>query len=366
MEKVFSVSEYIERLNASFKEYGVRVIGEISELKIHGASGHVYFTIKDQTGGAVLDCILWRHTYRMYGIALERGMEVILTGAGNIYPQSGRFSFVASSVELVGEGALKKAYDALKIELERDGLLAPGRRRALPEFIHRIGVISSKEGAALGDFTANLGRYGFEVLFIDSRVEGQPALADLLAAVRAMREQAIDVLVIIRGGGSLESLQAFNNERFVREVAGFPVPVIAGIGHEKDVPLAALVADVMVSTPTAAAHRIASSWDEAFERVRAFASIIGKVEAHIERAAERMNTLWNEIADAFREAVQNIHRELDSAERSAHLNDPARHLHLGYSITRRGGRIVKNSDDLKLGHVLETQFESGRIRSRVQ
>lgn len=366
MEKVFSVSEYIEYLNASFGEYGVRIVGEISELKIHSASGHVYFTIKDKIEEAVLDAILWRRTYRMYGIPLEPGMEVILTGAGNIYPKSGRFSFIASSVELVGEGALKKAYDALKAVLEREGLFAPGRKRALPEFIHRIGVISSKEGAAIGDFTANLGRYGFEILFMDSRVEGQSALIDLLAAARTMRKQAIDVLVVIRGGGSLESLQAFNNEQFVREVADFPVPVIMGIGHERDVPLAALAADVMVSTPTAAAHRISGSWDEAFERIRAFMSIIDTVETNIERVRDRISMSWNEIAGAFQGAVENTQRRLDSAGRTALLNDPMRQLRLGFSITRRGNRIVKNAGDLKLGDILETQFEAGQIRSRVQ
>lgn len=232
--KIFSVSEFIEVLNVSFRREEIRLTGEICELK-RAASGHVYFTLKDKrTGSAVMDSIIWSRNYQLAGIALEVGMEVVLTGHPNVYPPSGRLSFVADMVELVGEGALKKAYDALKAKLDAEGVFAAARKRQLPEFPHRIGVVTSLKGAVIHDFENNLGKFGFKVMVCDSRVEGQAAVKDLLASIATMREYApkgdeiggIDALVIIRGGGSLESLQAFNNEALVRRDRRFP-----GAGH---------------------------------------------------------------------------------------------------------------------------------------
>jgi len=364
-EKIFSVSEYIEYINALLEQYEFRIKGEISELNF-ASSGHVYFTIKDKDEEAVLNCAMWKSNYKMCDVRLERGMEIIATGHANIYPKTGRFSFIADGIELVGEGALKKAYDALKKKLEDEGLFDPARKRKLPELIHKIGLITSKEGAVIHDFQSNLSRYGFEIIFVNSRVEGQPALKDLLAALQTMKKQDIETLVIIRGGGSLESLQAFNNENLVREIADFPVPVIAGIGHEKDVPLAALAADYMASTPTAAALIVGESWDKALEKVRAFVNIIDNMQIHIKRVADKIEGLWNEVTDSFSDVMRSIYQQLDIAQKTIALSDPRRQLHMGYSITRRNDKIVKKAKDLKSGDIIETQFEQGEINSKIQ
>lgn len=252
-EKTFTVTEYIESLNFTLKEYKARILGEISEFKV-ASSGHVYFTIKDENGEGVLNCIMWGRTYSLCGIEFEVGMEVVVSGFPSLYAPRGSFSIICDVVELVGEGALKKAYDALKKKLENEGLFDVSKKRPIPEFVQKIGIITSREGAVIHDFLNNLGKFNFQVFLINSRVEGQEALKDLRDAIRTMRKQDIEILVIMRGGGSLESLQAFNNETLVREIASFPVPVIAGIGHDKDVPLLALAADCMVSTPTAVAN----------------------------------------------------------------------------------------------------------------
>ena len=139
--RVFTVGEYIELLNAFFKAQAAKITGEVSELK-RAASGHVYFTIKDKKDGGVLDCIIWSRNYAICGVALEVGMEVILAGHPNVYAPSGRLSFVADTVELVGEGALKKAYDALRRALEAEGVFAPERKRPLPDI--RCGWESSR------------------------------------------------------------------------------------------------------------------------------------------------------------------------------------------------------------------------------
>lgn len=365
IKKIFSVSEYVEHLNIFFKDYEKRIQGEVSEVK-HPASGHVYFTIKDASGGAVLDCIVWQRTYALCGVKLERGMEVIVTGHPNVYPKTGRLSVIASTIELVGEGALKKAYDQLKVRLEEEGLFAPERKRKLPEFIHAIGVITSREGAVIDDFRHNLGQYGFAIKLIHSKVEGQPSLGDLMAAITAMRSEKIEVLVVIRGGGSLESLQAFNNKNLVRAIAEFPVPVIAGIGHDRDVPLAALAADYMVSTPTAAAHLVNASWEAAFQKIQRFAYLINTIRTKMKRDAERMSYQQNAILLSFENIMKQARHRLDLAQTTVTGNDPLRQLRLGYSITRHHGMILKTADGLKPDDLIETQFARGSAVSKIK
>jgi len=370
--KVFGVAEYISFLNEIFKAEDVRLAGEICELK-RAASGHVYFTIKDKEDGAVLDCIIWNRNYELAGVDLEIGLEVILTGHPNVYAPSGRLSFVADTVELVGEGALKKAYDALKKKLEAEGVFAPERKRPLPEYPHRIGVITSMKGAVIHDFENNLGKFGFVVNVLDSRVEGAQAAKPLLAALKTMRrraeedaEDAIEVLVIIRGGGSLESLQAFNNETLVREVVSFPVPVIAGIGHDKDVPLMALAADFMTSTPTAAAHLLSEPWAEAYAKVRELSGLVNRFPIEIEKTRNRVRAEWSGMVNRFQAALAEARQTLALADQLAKHNDPARQLALGYSIVRKDGKVVRTANDLRPGDALEVQVSDGTINAQVK
>jgi exodeoxyribonuclease VII large subunit len=378
--RVFSVSEFVEVLNIFFRKEEVRLTGEICELK-HAASGHVYFTLKDKnSGSAVLDAIIWSRNYQLCGVALEVGMEVILTGHPNIYPASGRLSFVADTVELVGEGALKKAYEALKAKLAAEGVFATERKRRLPEFPRRIGVITSLKGAVIHDFENNLGKFGFIVNVCDSRVEGQAAVNDLLLSVETMRKLCenardednsesvyggLDVLVIIRGGGSLESLQGFNNEALVRAIVDFPVPVIAGIGHDQDVPLAALAADFMTSTPTAAAHLLNRPWQDAFAKVHQLSSVFVRMQQEIKRRGSDLDTVWISLIDQIERRLAWAAEQIDYAERFIRLNNPKRQLKLGYSIVRKNGKILRSVGGIAPGDELETELADGSIRSRV-
>ena len=373
-EKVFTVVEYIEILNTFFKAQAVKITGEISELK-RAASGHVYFTIKDKAANGVIDCIIWGRNYQLCGVALEVGVEIILSGHANVYAPSGRLSFVADTVELVGEGALKKAYDELRKKLELEGVFAEERKRALPDYVSRIGVITSMKGAVIHDFENNLGKFGFVVKVIDSRVEGQQSVAPLLAAMKAMRAQtvaggalvsdAIEALVIIRGGGSLESLQAFNNETLVREVVDFPVPVIAGIGHDQDVPLMALVADYMTSTPTAAAHLLSRSWEEAYAKVREFAGLLNRFPLEIQKVKSMLRHEWDSFERMFSDALVDAKQTIEFARMVAKHNDPARQLSLGYSIARTGGKIVRSTKGLRPGDAIALQVSDGTVDTEV-
>ncbi len=365
-ERIFSVSEFIELLNTFFKEHVFRIVGEITQFKRQNGSGHCYFTIKDKNGGGVLDCIVWSRNFDLCGIALETGMEIILTGRPSVYAPNGRLSFVAETVELVGAGALKKAYDALKKKLEEEGLFAASKKRTIPEFVQRIGVITSLQGAVISDFRHNLGKFGFKIFAVDSRVEGQAALTALLSAIQTMRKTDIEVLVIIRGGGSLESLQAFNNEVLVREIADFPVPVVAGIGHDQDVPLLALAADYMTSTPTAAAHLLSRSWEEAYSKIREVAHILTRIAEEFRRIRADLDLSWSSMIDHTEKQIALVGERLAFALQSVKHNDPKRQLMLGYSIARSGGKILRSSKDIKKGDELATELADGTVNSRVE
>lgn len=259
--KPLSVSAYLDFVNQNLVKYRAKIQGEISSIDPRDRV--IYFSLKDRDDDSVINCLIWKRDYEMCGIMLEVGKEVILGGYPDIYKPNGRFSFKASSIELVGEGALKKAYDALKSKLEKEGLFDPARKRVLPKYPHNIGIITSRQGAVLGDFLSNIGKHGFNIKLIDSRVEGAEAIPDLLSSIKTFKKTNIEVLIIMRGGGSFEALQAFNNELLVKEIVNFPVPVIAAIGHDKDVPLISMAADLGLSTPSMAVPTLNQPWEQA-------------------------------------------------------------------------------------------------------
>jgi len=407
-QEPLSVAEYIDLVNSGLQKFQAKIVGEVTEFNLR--SGYLFFTLKDKKDDGVINCFMWRSTYSLYGVELKEGLEVIISGYPSIYAKSGRLSFQTASVELVGEGALKKAYEELKKKLEKEGVFKKERKRPLPAYIQRIGVITSKTGAVIHDFTNNLGRFGFKIKLMDARVEGQQAVRDLLAAISSFKKYDIDVLVIMRGGGSLESLMAFNNEKLVKEVISFPAPVIAAIGHDKDVPLIALAADEAVSTPTAAANLISEPWKRAkFEvdrykgdimelysgylsgarnrlirsvyRIKnAFLSIImlyrqaenqlpafiSKIRNELKRKTDALQALQISFIRLFSREVENSRMRIDHLARMISLNNPARQLKMGYSIARKGGRIIKSVKNVKIGEDIEVQVSDGTFDSNIK
>lgn len=265
-EDVFTVSAYLNFINVKISDTNADVQGEVSSIDFR--ERYLFFTVKDPEDESCMSCFMWSSDYELCGFELEEGLEIIIHGTPEIYKKNGRFSFRVNAFELVGEGALKQAYDELKKKLASEGLFADERKKSIPDFPTKIGLITSKEGAVIHDFQTNLGRYGYKIKFCDSRVEGILAVKELMKALRFFKDKDIDVLVVIRGGGSFESLQAFNNEALIRELASYPVPVLCGIGHDKDEPLFCLVADKAVSTPSIVAGEINRSWEHALEKVR--------------------------------------------------------------------------------------------------
>ncbi len=405
-----SISQFLDGVNLELSGMAARVRGEVSS--VDERERVTYFSIKDATDGSTLPCLIFRSAYAMSGVRLAIGDEVIVEGAPEIWKPMGKLSFKAGLIEYAGEGALKKAYDALLAKLTAEGLLAPERKREISAFPHRIALLTSRDGAAIGDFMMNVGRHGYVIDLYASSVEGARAVPELLAGVRMFNRHAdrYDALVIIRGGGSLESLQAFNNEMLVREIATSKIPVIAGIGHEKDITLVTLVADAGVSTPTAASRLVRQSWEDGAERVlraeHVLRSRTGDLVAGIRDALGRMDTALLDRFQAMKERIRTIverflskrealaygfrhgYESIDSlgnglkkgrisvisavGDRIAAIEkllrefDPTRALNLGYSLVRLGnGSILRSSTDAKVGDRLDIRLAKGDIEAQI-
>jgi exodeoxyribonuclease VII large subunit len=231
----------------------VWVQGEISNLS-RPASGHIYFTLKDSN--AALKCVMWKTSALRLRMGLQDGMEVEVHGRIGVYEVSGQYQLYADQIRPVGEGALYQEFMRLKAMLEAEGLFAPERKRPIPLLPKKIGIVTSRTGAALHDMLHTLGRRLpiVEVMVAPSAVQGTEAPPAIVSALNSLILQSPDVILLARGGGSIEDLWAFNDERVVRAVANSPIPIICGVGHETDFTLSDFAADLRAPTPTAAAE----------------------------------------------------------------------------------------------------------------
>lgn len=239
------------------------VKGEVSNLTRH-RNGHWYFTLRDRV--AQLACVVWARDARRIPAAPDEGMAVVAHGQLTVYPAYGRMQFQVDAIEAEGEGLWKKAFDETKARLERDGLTDPARKRPLPRFPRTVAVVTSPDGAALRDIVAVIERRhrGVSVLVVPAAVQGDTAPASLCAALDRVRRLVEapatpgvprpEVLIVGRGGGSREDLWAFNHEDVARAIAASPIPTISAVGHETDVTIADLVADLRAATPSVAAE----------------------------------------------------------------------------------------------------------------
>ncbi|MBI3685145.1 exodeoxyribonuclease VII large subunit, partial [Candidatus Azambacteria bacterium] len=283
--KIFSVAEYVAYLNEALSERDAVVEGEISEYKIN-QSKWIFFKVKDEE--ATLECF---STVFKLRLPLEDGMRVRVYGRPGIYAKSGKFSMTVEWAEPAGEGALKRSFELLKAELEKEGLFAAARKRPLPRFPKKIALVASKESAAYGDFTKILKQRfgGLEVFLYHVQVQGGEAIADIQKAFSYFnahhKELGIEAVALVRGGGSLEDLAAFNSREVAYAVFGSAVPVIAGIGHEQDETIADFVADVRASTPSQAAELLVPHRDDVRRYVDTMADTMGaEISSRVDRA----------------------------------------------------------------------------------
>jgi exodeoxyribonuclease VII large subunit len=369
MEQVFSVSEFLSQLNSVLETQVVLVQGEVT--RVDKRAGYTFFTLKDTKKEAVLPCFIWAEKLRFCGFTLKEGLEIQIFGFPEIYARSGRFNFQVEKLQVVGEGALQKAFEQLKRKLEQLGFFASERKKPIPRFVRRLGLITSGFGEAKNDFLKHIGRHGFEILFYNVKVEGMYAIDEIVRAIKFFNESPLgelDVLVLIRGGGSLESLQAFNSEAVARAIFASRIPVIAGIGHEADFTIADFVADCRASTPTHAAKILSEGWEKAGVELknsqRMLATHIQQAIANTRNEIEVSAQTLEQGIKSFLEQVRNF---LLQSEQKLNLASPLHRLAQGYSITREqgSGRVVKRAEQVIIGQRLVTRLFKGELRSKV-
>ncbi|MEK6612266.1 MAG: exodeoxyribonuclease VII large subunit, partial [Gemmatimonadota bacterium] len=228
--------------------------GEVSNFTAH-RNGHWYFTLKDAT--AAISCVVWARDASRIPAMPDEGMQVMAHGQLSVYAARGQMQFMVRALEAEGEGLWRKAFEATRARLEKDGLLDPARKKPIPRFPTRVAVVTSPDGAALHDITSVIARRNptVDIIVVPAAVQGESAPASIVAALeRVARWRGADVVIIGRGGGSREDLWAFNDEAVARAIAACPLPTISAVGHEVDVTIADLVADLRAATPSAAAE----------------------------------------------------------------------------------------------------------------
>ena len=347
----------------------VWVQGEVSNLS-RPASGHVYFTLKDAS--AALRCVMWKTSAARLRIGLQDGMEVEVHGRIGIYEVSGQYQLYVDQVRPVGEGALYQEFMRLKAMLEGEGLFAPERKRLIPMFPTRIGIVTSATGAAVRDMLNTLRRRLplVEVLIAPSPVQGIEAPPALVKAIQSLNFQLPDVILLARGGGSIEDLWAFNDERVVRAVAMSAVPVICGVGHETDFTLCDFAADLRAPTPTAAAE-LATQITIIDLRGSLQNYRTRLVSAMLNYLAEQKTSL-SSLASELRyvspgRRIQSERQRVDELTRRAH-SSLLHHLRLESSHVGGMQRRLEALDPnavLRRGYAVVTRTDDGSVVSRL-
>ena len=322
--RVYSVTELTREIKGVLEGRfpAVLVEGEVSNLKVPG-SGHLYFTLKDE--GACLDAVLFRTEARRLKFQMQNGLSLVARGRLAVYEPKGGYQLVCDGVEPLGVGALQIAFEQLKEKLQKEGLFAEGRKRRLPFLPRRIAVVTSPSGAAVHDFLRVLHRRfpNLPVLIVPARVQGDGAAQEIARGiVRAAQQPRVDIVVVARGGGSLEDLWAFNEEVVARALAACPVPTVSAVGHEVDVTIADYCADVRAATPTAAAELIARVKDElVVDLAQRKARLSRALRAQLDRKRAQLDKLRARVEDP-RRLVSDKKLRLDRLQQR--LEDRAR------------------------------------------
>ena len=348
----------------------VWVQGEISNLS-KPASGHVYFTLKDSS--AALKCVMWKTSAMRLNLPLQNGMAVEVHGKIGVYEISGQYQLYADQIRSVGEGALYQEFLRLKSMLEAEGLFALERKRPIPVFPHKIGIVTSATGAALRDMLNTLRRRLplVEVLLAPSPVQGVEAPPALIKAIRSLNDRSPDVIILARGGGSIEDLWAFNDERVVRAVAASDVPVICGVGHETDFTLSDFAADLRAPTPTAAAELATqitiidlSAELQSYQSrlVSATLNLVGEKKVGLSSLRARLRYISPD------RRIQSERQRVDELARRVHAS-LFHHIQLQSSHVRGMQKRLAALNPMAVlarGYAVVTRKEDGNVVSRVE
>lgn len=410
--KVFSISETNSLAKELLEQLTLWVEGEVYDYKSDDRRYYyIYFQLKDEDGKTVLPSVVLPHVYDGLGFKLENGQKVLAHGKLTLFTKSGKFQFMADRIELAGEGSLARELEKLKAKLQAEGLLATERKRPLPKFPQRIGVITSAASDAWADFQRHsVAKFPVMELYLaDAYVQGNKAVNSLLRAISFMQQQDIEVLVITRGGGSLEDLAAFNDEQVVRAIATSKVPTLVGVGHEKDVSVADLVADVRASTPTNCGQILTSGYEQATQRLQQHDMRLHRFGQHsltqaaqdldaamrhivhvrtkyqglpfqLQGLAARLQQQHHRLTDGnvvrlnmTREKLhlstvtlqQRISQRLEADFKQLQVVSPLAILERGYSLVEVNGQIVRQSSSVRQGDTMNIRLHRGGLRGMV-
>jgi exodeoxyribonuclease VII large subunit len=368
----------------------VWVEGEISNLTVP-QSGHAYFTIKDEQ--SQIKAVLFKSSQRHLKFTLQHGMQVLCRGRVSVYEPRGEYQIIIEYVEPKGVGALQKAYEELKARLDKEGLFDRERKRPLPFLPKKIGIVTSPTGAAIRDILRVIKRRHphMEMLIYPVPVQGVDAAPAIVEAIGYFnREMNVDVMIVGRGGGSLEDLWAFNEEIVARAIFASRIPVISAVGHETDFTIADFVADLRAPTPSAAAEmvveseahlreavhslefRLAAGMRQTLESLNGMVQHAGRLLAdprkRLEQFSQRVDELLGRLGLGLRHHVRRDRALLTSLSGALdHLN-PLAILARGYSVTRSvpGEAIIKGADEVNTGDLVRTTLHRGEVLSRVE
>jgi exodeoxyribonuclease VII large subunit len=396
---IFRVGDLVtylrELLESNSALYDCWISGEVSNVSQSG-SGHYFFTIKDREGQ--MRCVLFRQQAIWQTVLPKNGAAIVAHGHVSLYESTGNLQFYVDMLQEEGQGALFLAYEQLKASLEAQGLFAVERKRELPAMPRRIGIVTSPQAAALQDILNVLGRrYPIaEVLLAPTQVQGEGAARQIAGAIAALNslegDEAVDVIIVARGGGSIEELWAFNEETVARAVYASKVPVVSGVGHETDFTIIDYVADLRAPTPSAAAELATPDIEDFKETVESWRALMasdmrGRLaiawdELQSERAQlQRLSPMWQVSNDRQRLAnlSSSLHTHLahrlslereriKGAKERLDALSPLQILKRGYAIVRDldTGDVVSSVGDTRAGHLLEIRVSDGAFGARVE
>ncbi len=389
---VAGLTEYLQLLiEADDRLRQVWVVGEVSSTSPHRSG--LFFALQDPDGKAMINCVAWASQLAKFTTPPQKGAQVILLGSIKLYPGQGRYQLTVWQCLPAGEGLQALRDRQLKQRLEAEGLFDPDTKMPLPPHPQTVAVVTSANAAAWGDIQRTLGmRYpGLRVLLSPAIVQGEQAPKSIVQAIdRVVRDGRAEVLILARGGGATEDLVCFNQEIVVRAIATCPIPIITGIGHERDESLADLVADHCAHTPTAAAARSVPDLDELYDahrdrvmwlqtmvrqRLRQETELIETLQNRLTRVKpdrllrqeqQKLNWLKQSLIQQMRSRMAQAQQQQKRLQEKAASLDPAAVLQRGYAVLRSEGTIVRDAADLTVGQTVEIQLGHGKVRSVVQ
>jgi exodeoxyribonuclease VII large subunit len=390
LTQIFTVTDLnlriADRLEGDIRLHDLWARGEVSNY-LHHRSGHRYFTLKDQ--GSQISCVLFKNNGQSLGFELQDGKNVLVFGDVSVYRPQGRVQLVARGIKLdEGLGFRHLELEALKKKLAAEGLFSVERKRELPPYPERIGIVTSPQGAALRDVLRTIDPYPARIILSPAQVQGEGAEESIAAALCALRSKA-DVIIVCRGGGSTEDLWCFNSEVVARAIFSCDVPVISAVGHETDVTIADYVADMRAPTPTAAAKMAVPDVEELKERmriirVRMMRALWTGLERKEERleylqhtfsakrmyslardARQRLDHLCESLDFAQANKLHTLKSRLELAEGRLAAVGPQATLQRGYAIARSQQGLILRARDARPGEEIELILGHGKLLCRV-